>query len=809
MLEALRRDAAYAARALAGSPLFTLVALLSVAIGVGATTGIVTIANAALFKMAPGIAEPERVVQIGRSQNGSGFDNMSYPNYFDMKAAARSYVSMALVRFDPQPVSVAGPSGGEAANALVVGGTFFDVLKARPSMGRFFVAAEDEAPGANPAVVLSHKYWRAHLAGDSGIVGRSLTLNARPFSVVGVAAEGFNGPLLVSPDMWVTTMGSTLLGFEADVLEERGAVWHWAIARLAPDATLESAQAELNTIGARLANEYKQQNERRGFAVMPTSLFPGTIRQLVAGFLAILLALAGLVLVVASTNVAGMLLARATIRQREIAVRLALGASRGRLVSQLVTESLLLFLAAGAAGIVLAIWMVNGLVALVPRLPFPVAIDAAIDWRVLLVALAVSLVTGLATGVVPALQATNPALVPALKSDGGGSGRRHRLRSALLVAQIAFSMLLLIVGGLFSRALVRANAIDPGFDPRGLEIAALDLKLANYNDTVGTRFAAMLLDRVRQVPRVEAAALVRVLPLGGSKMGMGGVRVDGVEPPAGGWDPHWNVVSPDYFETMRIPLQRGRDFTAADRRGAPRVAILNEAFAEQLWPGRDPVGQSFRNGDNTVTVIGIARDAKYRSLGEPRSFMVYVPIAQNYMSETYLLTRTATGAAPVQEIRRLVAALDRNLPILSQQSFESHAATSLFPQRVAVYVAGSLGGVALLLALIGIYGVTAFSVAQRTREIGVRMALGADRARVVSMVLRQGLGLASIGVVIGAAAGFGVTRVLNSLLYGVDAMDSIAFLGAAGLLSVAAVVACWIPARRAAAVDPVVALRAD
>jgi predicted permease len=809
MLESIRRDTAYALRALARSPVFTAVAILSVAIGVGSTSAIVSIGNALLFKPAPGISQPHRLVNLGSAEaSRSGFDNFSYPDFLDYRAA-KSLAALSAIRFEPIEVSLAGPNGGEHVTAGLASGNLFDVLRTRPEVGRFFLAEEDGTPGANAAVVLSHRFWSERFAADRDLIGRNVTLNARSFTVVGVAPPGLRGPTIVAPDMWVTVAGSTLLRYHESLLSSRESVWLMGIGRLADGATIESAQAELSAIAARIARDFPDGRSRNFVRVVPASGLPGDATLEVVGFMGMLLAIAALVLAVASTNVAGMLLARATVRQREIAVRLALGASRRQLVRQLVTESVLLFLAAGAAGIVLANWMVGAVMALTPKLPFPVEIDSGIDWRVLSIAFLVSLVTGLVTGVVPALQSTRPDLVPALKSEGGGAGRRQKLRSALLVSQLALSMLLLIVGGLFGRALVRARAIDTGFDPRGLHIASLDLGLANYDSTRGVQFATTLLDQVRALPNVESATLSAMIPLSGGGMGLGAVEVSGITTPEGGWRLDWNVVTPGYFGTMGIPLVGGRDFTTADRSGAAPVAIMNQHFAEELWPGQDPIGRTFRTNDRVVTVIGIARDSKYRELSEtPRSFL-YVPLAQNYMSRTSVIARTTGGVSPAGEIRRAVTALDRNLPILNQVSFEAHAATSLFPQRIAVYIAGSLGGIAVLLALLGIYGVTSFSVAQRTREFGVRAALGADRRRVVSMVLRQGLALAGLGVAIGATAGLIVAKLLSSLLYGVDATDGVAFVGAGALLTVAALAASWLPARRAAAVDPVIALRAE
>ncbi len=750
-------------------------------------------------------------MQVGRTQDGQGFDNFSYPNFLDIRAGATSLSGIAAIRTDPQSLSLAGPDGGEAVQGGFVSGNFFEVLQAKPALGRFFLPEEDRVPRANPVVVLTHRFWSERFASDPGIIGRTITLNGSPFTVVGVAEKGFQGPLVLAPDLWAPIMASPLLGMSDGILTSRGAVWITAIGRLGPDVPMSAAQAELGTIAHRLEQAYPQQNKGKGLRVMASSVFPGEMRNIIGGFIALMLAVAGLVLLIASTNVAGMLLARAASRQREIAVRLALGATRGRLMRQLVTESLMLFVAAGTAGVLLAHWLVIGLMSLVPRLPVQLGFDPRIDWRVLSFALGLSLVSGLLAGLVPAFQGTRPELTPALKTEGGGSGRRLRLRSGLLVAQIAFSMLLLITAGLFARALVHARGIDAGFDPKDVQLTAMDLQLVNYDSTRGQQFATTLLERARAIPAVQAAALSAMLPLDGGGMGLGGLAL----PDAVRDDPRtiremdWNVITPDYFDVLRIPIVRGRAFTDADRAGATPVVILNESFARRQWPNEDAIGKVLRNGNIMLTVVGVARNAKYRSLGEdPRNF-VYVPLAQRYFTRTTLMVRTAPDAAVASPIRQLVAELEPALPILDQRSLVEQAAMSLFPQRIALWVAGALGIVALLLALLGIYGVTAYGVVQRSREIGIRVALGAQRANVLRLVLRQGLMLAGIGVGIGAVAAFGVTRLLRTLLYGVPPTDVAAFGGAAVLLIGAALVASWIPARRAAGVDPVVALRSE
>src|SRR5215207_4888902 len=486
MLDLLSQHVRYAARTLRRSPLFAIVSVLSIAIGVGATTAIVTLANTLLLRPPPGVGHPERIVTVGSTRDGRGFDNFSYPNFVDYRAA-RALSGVAAIRVEPQSASLAGPGGGEPIQISAASGNFFDVLEAHPAAGRFFTMDEDRAPGANPVAVLSHAFWTRRFQADPSLVGRPIVLNGSPFTVVGVAAEGFQGPFVLAPDLWVPLTASTLLGLPADIFTQREAVWIMGIGRLAPNVGIGQAQAELSAIATRLLQAYPQANEGKGVAVAPASLFPGDLRKIIGAFMAMLLAVAGLVLLIASTNVAGMLLARATARRREIAVRLALGASRRQLVAQLVIESLMVFAAAGAAGLLLARWLVAGLMALVPLLPVQLIFDPQLDWRVLSFALTVSLVTGIVAGIVPALQSTRPELVPALKSDTGGATAKHRLRSGLLVTQIAFSTLLLVVAGLFARTLAHARSIDPGFDPRGVYVASLDLGLANYDSITGRR----------------------------------------------------------------------------------------------------------------------------------------------------------------------------------------------------------------------------------------------------------------------------------------------------------------------------------
>ncbi|HXE60033.1 MAG TPA: ABC transporter permease [Gemmatimonadaceae bacterium] len=808
--ESLATDVRLALRGLRRTPLFAAVAVVSISIGIGAATGIVTLAEALLGRAPAGVGHPERVVSVGGTRHGHGFDTFSYVTYTDY-ARATSLSSLAAIDLEPKALSLRTRQGGEAVRGGSVSGNFFSVLQARPALGRFFGPSEDSEAGEEAVVVLSDRYWHSRFNGDSSVVGRAIILNGTPFTVLGVAAPGFQGPFVFAPDLWMPLRAAVRLDKREQMLTERHNVWLIAIGRLAPGRTIAQAQGELTAIAARLRQSFPDESDLDGVRVNPLSLVPGDGHDVIAGFMAVLLVVAGLVLLVASTNVAGMLLARAARRRREIAMRIALGASRSRLVRQLVTESLVIGVAAGLIGLVLSTWLVRLVMALTPRLPVPMLVHPTLDARVLLFSLGITLLTAVAVGVLPAVESTAPDLVPALKIDAGATGRRHRLRGALLVSQIAVSMLLLIVAALFARSLVRARSIDPGFASHDIDVVSLDLGLAGYDDQRGVVQADALVEGARRLPGARAAALSAVLPLSGTFIGFGEIVVDGRPAPNGqeGWDAGWDVVTPAYFDVMRIPIVRGRAFTAADRAGTGDVAIVNEHFAMHIFGVADPVGRTFQNNKRTVTVIGVARDAKYGSLDEAPLDFLYVPMAQRYRASTNLVVRTVPGVRLAGALKHMVADLDPQLPVLDQSTMDDEVALSLFPQHLALWISGSLGVVALLLAVLGIYGVIAYSVAQRTREIGVRVALGAARGTILRMVLRQGIVLAAMGVAAGALLALGATRLLSTYLFGVAPTDVVAFGGAAALLAAATVAASWIPARQATRVDPMIALRAD
>jgi predicted permease len=817
VVDRIAQDLRYAVRLLRRNPLFALTAVLSLAVGIGANTTIFTIANALLFRAPVGVAEPDRLVDIGRSQNRQGFDTNSYPNYLDIRKRNTVFSGVYAYRLDPSPMSLGGPDGAERVYGTIVTNNYFDVLGARPRVGRLFRTDDSEAPGANPIAVLNYRLWMRRFNGDASIAGRTIILNGHPFTVAGVAEDGFQGTSVLSPDLWVPTnmIDAAMPRVSGgSLLTDRASVWLVMGARLKPGISITQAQAELELLGAALEREFPTDNRGKGLSVLATSPMPGQSGP-VGGFMALLMGIVALVLVIACANVAGVLIARGTARRREIAVRLAIGAGRARLISQLLTETTMLFALGGAAGLVLARVMTRLLVSLLPTLPVPLDVSLALDGRAIAFTLTLSLVASLLSGLVPALQASKTNVVPALKDEGPGGSSRHRARHAFVVAQVALSLLLVVAAGLLVRALSRATSLDPGFDPRGVEIAGVDFSLAGYTEATGRVFARNLLARVRQLPGVQSATLSRMLPLGNSRMGLGPVTVPGgVAPPGGQWSPQieWNIVEPGYFATLRVPLVRGRDFDDRDREGAQDAVIVNETAARRFWPGQEPLGRALRQQTareqfRTLVVVGVARDAKSRSLSDPLAPFLYVPLQQQYSPRMTIVARTTDGRRIAGELRKLLASLDPNLPIVTSQTLEDFTAVGLVPQRVAASVAGSLGLVGLLLASMGIYGVTAYMVARRTREIGIRVALGAQRGDVVRMVLRQGMTLAGVGVLIGLILAAGASQLLATLLFGVPPIDPVTFIGSTVLFVAIGLAACLVPARRAIRINAMEALR--
>jgi predicted permease len=816
MLDGWIQDARFAVRLLRKSPLFTITAALSLAIGIGANTTIFAIANALLVRPLPGLAEPDRLVDLGRTQRGQGFDTVSHPYYRAVRERTTTLSGVYAIHLEPTAMSLGGRAEAERVYGTLVSGSYFPTLGTHPALGRLLQDEDDVTMGGHPVAVISHKLWERRFGSDPGIVGQTIVLNNHPFAVVGVAPKGFQGTTLLEPDLWLTLsmLSQGAPRMTARMMTERRIVWLVMGGRLKEGVSIAQAQSEMDAIAAALQREYPDDYRDRGIAVMQSALVPGRIG-VVAGFLGLLMAIVGLVLLIACVNLAGMMLARAVGRRREIAVRLAVGAGRGRVIRQMMIEALVVFAAGGIAGFILSSWLTSLLLSLLPQLPFPITLGIQNDWRVVTFAILMCLAAALLSGLAPALQASRADLVPSLKTEGMDSGpSRLRLRNAFVIGQITMSLLLVIVAGLFFRALQHATSIQPGFDQERVDVVSLDLSVAGIRAESEAPFVRQLLERVRALPGVESATTAWDLPLDGGRMGLGSLRAPGPRlPDVAPLFADWNVVETDFFRTMRIRLMSGRDFADSDTRQAPRVAIVNEALARRMWPGQEPLGQRLvsENPDETVelTVVGVAADAKLVTLGGAAEPYIYVPMSQQSMSRISLLVRTEGSRSSIPQVRALLREMQPTLPITEAMPLGDITAIGLVPQRIAASVAGSLGLIGLLLAAIGIYGVTAYSVSRRTREIGIRIALGADRGRVLRLVLRQGVVLAAIGVAIGIVlAGLGSTF-LESLLFGVRGLDPLTFGAACVLFALVTLVASYLPARRAASVDPMVALRTE
>ncbi|TAK18098.1 MAG: ABC transporter permease [Acidobacteria bacterium] len=805
-------------------PLFTLTAVLSLAIGIGANATIFSVANAILLAPTAAVDAPDRIVDVGLTRSNSSFDTMSYPNFEDMRRRNRTLTDMYALDFEPKALSLGGEDGATRIYAQMVSAGFFDVLGVKPALGGFFHASQEQVGTPLRQLVLSHAFWKRQFGADPHIAGRDVVINGDHFTIAAVTPEGFQGTTIISPDAWVP-LTSHARGLPTESMM-RGRQNQWLVAggRLKPGVTLADARRDLTSIIRDLRQEFPDAiGGDMAAAVAPMSRVPGEAGELVTPIVGVLAVIVGMVLLLACTNLAGLLLARAAGRSREMAVRVALGASRRNLVAQLLAESTVLFVAGGIAASLLAVWMTGLLWSMLPSLPVPVSVALTFDWRVAAFTFGLAIAAGVLTGLVPALSASRLDLASSIKMDQAAP-RRQRLRHVLVAAQMGLCLTLLVVAGLLLRSLGAAAAVDPGMRVDGVDVASVDLALGNYADDASPVITERIRAALRAMPGVSSVSVAAMVPLNGGGLGLGMLRPKGAIDERSTVQADWNVISPEFLPAAEIPIVRGRNFGAEDRAGGTRAAIVNEQFAASVWPGEDPIGKQLENGDfrkgressiNTLTVVGVARNAKYRWVGEaPRSF-IYVALSQEpWRRPQFFIARDRRAdmaADMTTAVRQTLRSIDPNLPLIQLQQMRSLAALGVLPQMIAASVAGSLGVLALLLAAIGLYGVMAYAVTRRTREIGVRMALGADHAHVVRMVLAQGLRLTLFGgvggLVLAVAAGMGLSSA--GILFGVSALDPVSFTVTALALTGVAMLATYIPARRAARVDPLTALRTD
>jgi predicted permease len=812
-MSTLIADIRYSVRSLLKNPGLTLAAVLSLGLGIGANTTIFTWVQAVLFRPIPVAADPG-ALRIAAMENREGQSrSWSYPNYQDFRDRV---TTMDVVAQDDQTYSIAVDQTAERAWGGLVSGNYFEVMALRAAAGRLFTAQDDVTPGAHPVAVISYAYWQRRFSGDPGVVGKQVTINNAPMTIVGVAPEGFIGSFLgVSSAAWVPmAMQKEMMG--GDRISQRGNGWFQSIVRLKPGVSQAQAQSEASSIMAQLAQEHKEFNDGRRLRIVQTWEAPFGAATVLAPILAVLSTLVALVLVIACANVANLLLSKAVSRRREIAVRLSLGASRVRLIRQLLTESMLLALAAGLGGVVMAYWTMGLIMAFVPPVDMPIDLGLRMDGTTLLFALVISTITGVVFGLAPALQASASQTIHALKEEGrAGSGGRTtgRLRSALVVAQVAVCLILLVGATLFLRSFMAAQSLSPGFETERVVTASMDMFASGYTGDRHREFQRRALETVTALQGVRSAAFSNRVPLGFGGNNSTGIGVEGYVP-----RDHEEIVinytnvGPKYFETLNIPVREGREYAETDAANAQNVIIVNETMAKRYWPKGGALGGQVRLGGKVLAeVIGIVADTKYNSINERPLPQLFFPLARGEASTLRLFVRSSGDPSPlVAEVRNAIRGLDASLPVYDARTLHEHMQVAVFAQKMAANLLGAMGVLALLLAAIGLYGVMAYAVTQRTQEMGIRLALGASPGSLLGMIVGQGMRLTTIGLTIGllvALGAFGSIGAVRTLLPGISPLDPLTFIVVPIVLGSIALLASWIPARRAGRVDPLVALR--
>ena len=809
----LTQDVRFGLRTLRKSPSFTAVAVLTLALGIGANATIFSYVNALLLRPPSGVVAPDNLRALwNRLPNGQYLQH-SYPDYVYYRDHNRVFSGLAAYDSDPERVSWRRGGETELIYGQLVSGNFFSTLGVRPILGRAFLPEEDQVPLRNPVVVLNHKFWQQRLGSDLAVIGKTLTLNGHSFTVVGVAPAGFSGiEMIYEPDFWAAMMMQRQIAPEMDLLGNRTGYWLFVAGRPKPGVTPEQVQADLSILEKQLAQAFPKSNKGWDAAVLPVTGLPPEFRGFAGPLMAILMTVVGLVLLIACANLANLLLARASRLTREMAIRSALGAGRGRIVRQMLTESALLSVAAGAVALGISALVGPLLLKLKPPMLSFLSVQLPADWRVLAFTLAVSLLTGFVFGVAPALRSSRVDVVSRLKDETTGSPGRSRLRNALVTGQVAVCTVLLIGAGLCLRSLMSAGAVDPGFRVSKRLMVMLDLDILGYSESAGRAFYDQLVEEMKGLPGIESACVASHLPLGFERIGTA-IDIDGYQAPPGlpGIPVGFVGVGPGYFRTLGIPLLRGREFNRQDSNTSAGVAIINEAMAKRYWPGQDPIGKQVTlayGKRQRLEIVGVVATGKYGDLREEAQPFMFRPFSQVYASHAVLVVETAGDPkAMLGPVEREIHKLDENLPVIDAETLAQYMSIPLFVPRLTGTLLGAFGLLALLLAAVGLSGVVAYYVGLRTREIGVHLALGAERRDVLKLVVKQGMRLSLAGVLIGLAAALGVSRVLSGLLFGIHPTDPFTYLAVACVLTGTTLLACYLPARRAAKVDPMVALR--
>ena len=813
MIETTVQDLRFGLRMLWRSPGFSILAILCLTLGIGANAAVFSWVEGILFRPYPAVTHQERLVALsGTARGETGATALSWPDFVDLQRNCTLFDTLFVSKITGTTLSIGDRA--ERTTGSIVSANYFEAIGVHPVLGRGFEAGEDSGRSAHPVAVISYQLWQGRFKGDPQIIGKTQRLNGVVHTIVGVTPEGFYGTFVGwRMQFWVPASMEEIFESGGYKLEDRGARWIESYGRLKPGVTRQQAQEEISAVAKRLEADYPDTNRGRSMQLWPLWQTPFNNARTLLPTLEIMLAVVFFVLLIACANVGNLLLVRSFARRHEMIVRQAIGASRGRLLKQLLTEGVILSAFGAVGGLLVAYWCRHALALLFPaRAGVSMHLPGEIDWRVLAVSAGVCVIATLVVGLVPALQSGKIDLAGALKSDSAGVvGSRGRawVRSGLVVVQVSLSFVLLVGAGLLLQSLQKIRNSSPGFSTHGVLSTAVDVVSAGYDAQRAKNFQDELMDRVKALPGVESAVFARATPLGYGSYSESPIAVDGYQPPPEEQPTvEYNEVGPDYFVTMGIPLVAGREFTRADDEKAALVAVVNETMAARYWRGKDPIGERVQVKGRWMRVVGVAKDSKYQSVRETPKPFFYVPWRQNFTVGGGLYVRTPLSPETMAAaLAREVHALDGNLAPYEMITMQEQVDRSTSPQLVAVTLVGVLGALALLLAAIGLYGVMSYAVSQSTRELGLRMALGADASNVLRLVMSRGLTLMFGGVLLGAAVALGLTRLMGNMLYRVSPRDPLAFGAAFAVMTVAALAACCLPALRATRTDPARALR--